>query len=163
MVRTKLRHSLGLIACFAAAILAPAEIRAGPLAVKKPSQLVVLSALAGGLPLTPCQVGSLSGVALDKQIGSDGSASLFDVPADRVLVVYRLTWSAPETAGTVFLGTAAQSLWFLTPPPPNAQGLVGTTVELPNLIVRAGQKLCVATVDHSIAGGVVAGFVTKDR
>jgi hypothetical protein len=163
MLSAKLRHAGVLVALVAAAALAAEEVPAGPLAPKKPSQLVVLSALAGGLPVTLCQMGSLSGVALDKQIESDGSVSLFEVPAGRVLVVYRLTWSAPASAGTLFLGTTAQSLWFLTPPPPNAQGTVGATVELPNLLVRAGQKLCVATVADSIAGGTVAAFLTKER
>jgi hypothetical protein len=134
---------------------------AAPLAPSKASQLVHLSAVTNSIPtVTTCTVGSLNGVVVDKFLDPEGTASIFAVPENNVLVINMISWFGTGPNTTLFLGIAGatDAFWVIPAPPPNADQKSSGVFHLPNIILKPGKKLCVAGNPDGLAGVLVAAF-----
>jgi hypothetical protein len=87
------------------------------------------------------------------------------VPAKKVLVVTLLSWLGASSSTNLILGVdgATDPAWLIIGNAFNDSGEPAGTVELPNLVIKPGNKLCAVGTPVGLGGILVAGFLTKDK
>ena len=158
------RTSTSAIVLTCAVLLAPASGLAAGIAASKPSDRVLLTVSSSP---APCSLATINGFALDTRLSADGTSVPFTVPPKKVLILDRVTWRGSTDVETfvVFVSTPSGpgQLWFVVPPAPNPGGILGTSTELPHLVVKSGSQVCAAVISGDLAGVDVAGFLTSDK
>lgn len=150
----------------------PASAGAGPLAPKRPSEVLTLVA---SYTTTTCPDGGGNGIAFDTVVTSDAAYAPLVIPPKHVLVLTALRW--------FHVGPPNEEFLLQLRPGPEAAGFTGVTlpgarsdatgrasgqVSLdPGIIVRSLQSFCLrmqTSAGLSTPGNVSAtGFLAKDR
>jgi hypothetical protein len=140
----------------------------GPLAPKKPSDLVTLTSSGAA-----CTNYGSAARRLDRRINPDGTVTPFSIPAKQVLV---LTGASTFLEDAGVSDTAYTQIVYDIPPTQFGQGAIfaagatdsgggGTLVSSysPNMVVKSGVRIC---CDHSgltFFGCNAYGYLTKDK